>query len=86
MDRKNSWGRGSHRRREPAFWLSVLTELQSSGLKDIFIGCRDGLTGLAEAKYKLELKAREVGCALSQHQQIMASSPGQSHPLICFPR
>lgn len=31
------------------FWLSVLTELQNRGLKDIFIACIDGLTGLAEA-------------------------------------
>jgi putative transposase len=31
------------------FWLSVLTELQNRGLKDIFIACVDGLTGLPEA-------------------------------------
>lgn len=31
------------------FWLQVLTELQSRGLKDIFIACCDGLTGFAEA-------------------------------------
>lgn len=31
------------------FWLSVLTELQNRGVKDIFITCIDGLTGLAEA-------------------------------------
>ena len=31
------------------FWLSVLTELQSRGVKDIFIACVDGLTGLPEA-------------------------------------
>ncbi len=31
------------------FWLSVLTELQNRGVKDIFIACVDGLTGLAEA-------------------------------------
>ncbi len=27
------------------FWLSVLTELQNRGVKDIFIACVDGLTG-----------------------------------------
>ncbi len=27
------------------FWLSVLTELQNRGLKDLFIACVDGLTG-----------------------------------------
>jgi putative transposase len=31
------------------FWLSVLTELQNRGVKDIFIACVDGPTGLPEA-------------------------------------
>ena len=31
------------------FWLSVLTQLQNRGLKDIFIACIDGLSGLVEA-------------------------------------
>lgn len=31
------------------FWLAVLTELQTRGLKDIFIACVDGLTGFPEA-------------------------------------
>ena len=31
------------------FWLSVLTELQTRGIKDIFIACVDGLTGFPEA-------------------------------------
>jgi transposase-like protein len=31
------------------FWLSVLTELQSRGLRDIFIAAVDGLTGFPEA-------------------------------------
>jgi putative transposase len=31
------------------FWLSVFTELQNRGLKDIFIACCDGLTGFPEA-------------------------------------
>jgi len=26
------------------FWLSVLTDLQTRGLKDVFIFCADGLT------------------------------------------
>ena len=30
------------------FWLSVLTELQNRGLKDIFVACVDGLTGFPE--------------------------------------
>ena len=31
------------------FWLSVLTELQNRGVKDIIIACVDGLTGFPEA-------------------------------------
>lgn len=31
------------------FWLSILTQLQNRGLKDIFIACVDGLTGFADA-------------------------------------
>ncbi|MGJ7103135.1 IS256 family transposase [Morganella morganii] len=31
------------------FWLSVLTDLQNKGLKDILIVCVDGLTGFPEA-------------------------------------
>jgi len=31
------------------FWLSVLTELNNRGVKDIFITCVDGLTGFPEA-------------------------------------
>lgn len=31
------------------FWLSVFTELQNRGVKDMFIVCVDGLTGLPEA-------------------------------------
>lgn len=31
------------------FWLSVLTEMQNRGLKDIFIACVDGLKGFPDA-------------------------------------
>jgi transposase-like protein len=31
------------------FWLSVLTELQTRGVKEIFIACVDGLSGFPEA-------------------------------------
>jgi putative transposase len=31
------------------FWLHVLTELQNRGVRDIFIGCVDGLKGFPEA-------------------------------------
>ena len=31
------------------FWLSVITELQTRGVKDTFIACIDGLVGFPEA-------------------------------------
>lgn len=31
------------------FWLGVLTELQNRGLKDCFVACVDGLSGMAQA-------------------------------------
>ena len=31
------------------FWLSVLNELKNRGLKDIFVLCADGLSGIKEA-------------------------------------
>jgi len=31
------------------FWLGVLTELKNRGVKDIFIACIDGLTGMPDA-------------------------------------
>ncbi len=31
------------------FWMSVLTEMQQRGVRDIFIACVDGLTGFPEA-------------------------------------
>jgi transposase-like protein len=31
------------------FWLSVITDLQSRGVQDIFIACMDGLSGFKEA-------------------------------------
>ena len=32
-----------------SFWLSVLTELQSRGMADVFVACVDGLSGFPEA-------------------------------------
>ena len=31
------------------FWLSVVTDLQTRGVEDIFIACVDGLVGFSEA-------------------------------------
>ena len=39
-----------------------------------------------EAEFNLELKALEMGCTLSEHQQVVAGTLEPRHPLICFPR
>lgn len=44
------------------FWLLVFTELHNRGLKDIFIACIDGLTGLAEAVETVYPKTRVQLC------------------------
>ena len=44
------------------FWLSVLTELQNRGVKDIFIACVDGLTGFPDAITSVYPKAKVQLC------------------------
>jgi putative transposase len=44
------------------FWLSVLTEVQNRGVKDMFIACVDGLNGLPEA-IERSIRTRECNCA-----------------------
>lgn len=44
------------------FWLSVFTELRNRGLKDIFLACVDGLTGLPEAIETLYPQTRVQLC------------------------
>jgi putative transposase len=46
---KELLGRWMTQNESSKFWLSVLTELQNRGVKDIFIACVDGLTGFPEA-------------------------------------
>jgi putative transposase len=44
------------------FWLSVLTELQQRGLKDIFIAAVDGLTGFPDAINTVYMKTKIQLC------------------------
>jgi putative transposase len=44
------------------FWLSCLTDLQSRGLKDVFIACIDGLSGFAEAIHTVYPEAKVQLC------------------------
>ena len=44
------------------FWLSVPTELQNRGLKDVFIACVDGLTGFPDAIQTVYPQAKVQRC------------------------
>ncbi len=54
------------------FWLSMLTELQNRGVKDIFIACVDGLTGLPEAIETAYPQTRVQLCMVHMESQFAA--------------
>jgi putative transposase len=48
------------------FWLSVITDLQSRGVKDIFIACMDGLSGFKEAVLAVFPQTQIQRCIIHQ--------------------
>ena len=48
------------------FWLSVITDLQTRGVKDILIACMDGLTGFKEAIQAVFPKTEVQRCVIHQ--------------------
>jgi putative transposase len=48
------------------FWLSVVTDLQSRGVKDILIACMDGLTGFKDALLAVFPKTDIQRCVIHQ--------------------
>lgn len=48
------------------FWLSVITDLQSRGVKDILIACMDGLSGFKEAVLAVFPKTQIQRCIIHQ--------------------
>jgi transposase-like protein len=48
------------------FWLSVVTDLQTRGVEDIFIACIDGLTGFKEAIQAVFPKTQIQRCIIHQ--------------------
>ena len=48
------------------FWLSVVTDLQTRGVEDIFIACIDGLTGFKEAIHAVFPKTQIQRCIIHQ--------------------
>lgn len=70
-DVKNCLGCDWGRMRAPSFWLPVFTELHNRGIKDIFIACVDGLTGLPEAIETLYPHTRpaSIWCAIRSNRK-----------------
>jgi putative transposase len=48
------------------FWLSVITDLQNRGVKDIFIACMDGLSGFKEAILAVFPQTQIQRCVIHQ--------------------
>jgi putative transposase len=48
------------------FWLSVMTDLQSRGVEDIFIACIDGLTGFKDAIHAVFPQTEIQRCIIHQ--------------------
>lgn len=48
------------------FWLSVITDLQNRGVKDIFIACMDGLTGFSDAVHAVFPHTEIQRCIIHQ--------------------
>lgn len=48
------------------FWLSVITDLQSRGVEDVFIACVDGLEGFSEAIAAVFPRATVQRCIIHQ--------------------
>jgi transposase-like protein len=48
------------------FWLSVITDLQTRGMQDIFIACMDGLSGFKEAVLAVFPQTQIQRCIIHQ--------------------
>jgi putative transposase len=58
------------------FWLSVMTELQNRGVKDIFIACVDGLTGFPAAIKAVFPQTRVQLCIVHMVRNSLGSITG----------
>ncbi len=54
------------------FWLSVVTDLQTRGVEDIFIACIDGLTGFKEAIHAVFPQTQIQRCIIHQVRQSLS--------------
>ena len=72
------------------FWLSVLTELQTRGVKDILIACVDGLKGFPEAieavypDTRIQLCIVHQACLSRQVRHSMKFVPWKDYKPACL--
>jgi putative transposase len=57
------------------FWLSVITDLQSRGVEDIFIAAIDGLSGFKDAIHSVFPKTKVQRCVIHQIRQSLKYIP-----------
>jgi putative transposase len=65
------------------FWLSVLTEIQNRGVKDIFIACVDGLTGFPNAIETVFPKTTVQLCIVHMVRNSVAFVGWQQRKQVC---
>ena len=61
------------------FWLSVLTDIQNRGVKDILIACVDGLTGFPEAINAIYPDAEVQLCIIHQIRNSLKYVGSKNH-------
>ena len=64
------------------FWLSCLTDLQSRGLRDIFVACIDGLSGFAEAVHAAYPRASVQLCLVHLVRAALRYVSSQDSPAV----
>lgn len=65
------------------FWLSVLTDLQNRGVKDIFIACMDGLTGFSDAVHAVFPKTEIQRCIIHQIRNSLRYISWRLYTILC---
>lgn len=65
------------------FWLSVLTELQNRGVKDILIACVDGLKGIPEAIQAVFPDTQIQLCIVHMVRSSMKYVPYKDYKPVC---
>jgi len=64
------------------FWLSVITDLQSRGVKDILIACMDGLTGFKDAVLAVFPKTDIQRCIIHQIRNSLKYIPWKDRKIF----